>query len=299
MSTVTFALPRATVASTLRAYVALTKPWIVALLLVTTVPSMMLAAGGFPSGWLVLATLVGGALSAGGANAVNCWYDRDIDARMRRTRHRPVVTGVIPASHALGFGVALGVVAFLWLASTTTPLAAVLAAVGYLFYVFVYTVWLKRRTPQNIVIGGAAGAFPPLVGWAATTGSLDWAPLILFAVVFLWTPPHFWALALRLREDYREVQVPMLPVVAGEPATRRQILAYAVATAAVSLLLVPFGRAGWVYGLMAAAAGLWLVWEAYRLWRWPATVSPLHLYKYSLLYIGLVFGGVALDVVVS
>ncbi len=300
MSTTTVALPRAsTFGTTFRAYVSLTKPWIVVLLLVTTVPAMILAANGWPSTWLVVATLIGGSLSAGGANAVNCWYDRDIDAEMRRTRHRPLVTGTIHPAGALAFGVGLGVFAFLWLASTTNVLAAVLAAMGYLFYVFVYTAWLKRRTPQNIVIGGAAGAFPPLVGWAAVTGALDWPALLLFAVIFLWTPPHFWALALKLRDDYAAVRIPMLPVVAGEAATRQQILAYTVATAAASLLLVPFGGAGWLYGATAAAAGAWFIWEAFRLWRWPERTSPVELYKYSLLYVTLVFGGLALDVIVS
>jgi len=296
MSTTALTVPRATFGTAFRAYLSLTKPWIVALLLVTTVPAMMLAAGGWPSTWLVIATLIGGSLSAGGANAVNCWYDRDIDARMRRTRQRPLVTGVIHPAGALLFGAGLGVTAFLWLASTTNALAAVLAAMGYLFYVFVYTVWLKRRTPQNIVIGGAAGAFPPLVGWAAVTGRLDWPALVLFLLVFLWTPPHFWALALRLRDDYAGVGIPMLPVVAGEAATRRQILLYSIATAGASLLLVPLGGAGWVYALVASIAGAWLIWEAFRLWRWPTRVSPIELYKYSLLYIAMVFGGLAVDV---
>jgi protoheme IX farnesyltransferase len=300
MNATTVALPRTTsFGATFRAYVSLTKPWIVVLLLVTTVPAMVLAAGGWPSTWLVLATLIGGSLSAGGANAVNCWYDRDIDAQMRRTRHRPLVTGAVHPAGALAFGVGLGVFAFLWLASTTNVLAAVLAAMGYLFYVFVYTVWLKRRTPQNIVIGGAAGAFPPLVGWAAVTGGLDWPALLLFAVVFLWTPAHFWALALKLRDDYEAVRVPMLPVVAGEPTTRRQILAYSIATVAVSLLLVPVGGAGWFYAATAAVAGAWLVWQAFRLWHWPARTSPLALYKYSLLYIAILFGGLAVDVFVA
>lgn len=296
MSATTLALQPHSLSSTIRAYLALTKPWIVVLLLVTTIPAMMLAAAGWPSTWLVLATLLGGALSAGGANAVNCWYDRDIDVAMRRTQSRPIVTGAIHPASALAFGVGLGVAAFLWLASTTNVLAAVLSAMGYLFYVFIYTTWLKRRTPQNIVIGGAAGAFPPLVGWAAVTGGLDWPAVVLFGVVFLWTPPHFWALALRLRDDYERVGVPMLPVVAGEGETRKQILAYSVATALVSLALVPLGAAGLLYALIAMGAGGWLVWESYRLWRWPTRISPMRLYKYSLLYVALVFGGVALDV---
>jgi len=299
MSSTTAVIARPSLSTTIRSYLTVTKPWIVLLLLVTTVPSMMLAADGWPPLGTVLATLLGGTLSAAGANAVNCWYDRDIDARMLRTRHRPTVTGAVPASKVLALGVILGVSAFLWLLVTTTPLAAVLAAGGYLFYVFIYTVWLKRRTPQNIVIGGAAGAFPPLVGWAAVTGSLSWAAFVLFLVIFLWTPPPFWALALRLKDDYARAGIPMLPVVAGERETRRQILVYALLTVLVSLVLPLVSEAGTAYVIAAMVAGAGLVWHAYRLWRAGEHVSPMSLYKYSLLYVALVFAGLGVDVALS
>ena len=283
--------------ATIRSYVAITKPRIILLLLATTVPAMVVAAGGWPSTALVIATLAGGAASAAGANAVNCWYDRDIDALMRRTRTRPLVRGAIAPRNALIFGVALGAGAFAFLWAAANPLAAGLAAAAFLFYVFVYTVWLKRRSPQNIVIGGAAGAFPPLVGWAAVTGSLDWAPLIMFAIVFLWTPPHFWALALRLAGDYREARVPMLPVEAGEAATRRQILAYSLVLVPVTLLLPLTSQTGWLYVAAAGLAGLCLVALAFRLWRWPEAMSPMRVYTFSLAYLATVFLAIAADVV--
>ena len=299
MSSTTAVIARPSLSTTIRSYLTVTKPWIVLLLLVTTVPSMMLAADGWPPLGTVLATLLGGTLSAAGANAVNCWYDRDIDARLLRTRHRPTVTGAVPASKVLALGVILGVPAFLWLLVTTTPLAAVLAAGGYLFYVFIYTVWLKRRTPQNIVIGGAAGAFPPLVGWAAVTGSLSWAAFVLFLVIFLWTPPHFWALALRLKDDYARAGIPMLPVVAGERETRRQILVYALLTVLVSLVLPLVSEAGTAYVIAAMVAGAGLIWHAYRLWRAGENVLPMSLYKYSLLYVAQAFAGLVVDVGLS
>src|SRR5688572_20288706 len=237
MTTNAAAFPAATLTTALRGYVSLTKPRIIVLLLITTVPAMVLAEKGWPSSWLVLATLIGGSLSAGGANAINCWYDRDIDGIMVRTRSRPVVTGAIEPAYALAFGIALGVAAFAFLWATTTLMAAVLAMVALLFYVFVYTIWLKRRTPQNIVIGGAAGAFPPMVGWAAVTGDISLASATMFAIIFFWTPPHFWALSLRLKNDYTEAGVPMLPVTAGPEVTRLQILRYSVLLVVVTLLL--------------------------------------------------------------
>ena len=284
--------------ATLRSYVAITKPRIILLLLTTTVPAMVVAEGGWPSAALLLATLAGGAASAAGANAVNCWYDRDIDALMRRTQSRPLVLGDIPPLRALLFGAALGAGAFAFLWAVVNPAAAALAGAAFLFYVFVYTVWLKRRSSQNIVIGGAAGAFPPMVGWAAVTGELAWAPIVMFAVIFLWTPPHFWALALRLAPDYREAGVPMLPVEAGEAATRRQILAYSLVLVPVSLALPLTGAVGWLYAAAAGAAGAGFIAIAFALWRWPERTPSMRLYTYSLAYLAAIFVAMGVDVAV-
>jgi protoheme IX farnesyltransferase len=292
------AAPRITVLDTLRAYIALTKPAIISLLLITTVPAMVVAADGWPGTWLVIATILGGSASAAGANVINCWYDRDIDAIMRRTSGRPLVRGVIPPTHALSVGVALGAGAFAFLLYTTTPMAAVLALSALLFYVFVYTIWLKRRTPQNIVIGGAAGAFPPAVGWAAVSGDITLASALMFGIIFLWTPPHFWALALRLKDDYSLARVPMLPVVAGPAATRRQILLYSIVLVVSSLALVPVAGLAGIYALTAAATGAWFIWKAYDLARHPESVSPMELYKYSLLYLAVVFVAMGIDTAV-
>src|SRR3954451_24265057 len=220
------AVSRTATRSRLAAYVALTKPRIIELLLITTLPTMIVAQRGLPSGWLMLATLVGGSLAAGGANAINMYVDRDIDRLMGRTRNRPLVTGVVTPVEALVFAIALEVAAFVELWLIVNPLSAVLAVSATLFYVFVYTLWLKRSTANNIVIGGAAGAVPVLVGWAAVTGSLGLAPWVLFAIIFAWTPPHFWALAIRYRDDYARAEVPMLPVVETLPRTARKILLY-------------------------------------------------------------------------
>jgi len=292
------ALAPVTFWSTLRAYVQLTKPRIIVLLLITTVPAMMVAHRGMPSGWLVLATLVGGAVSAGGANAINCWYDRDIDRVMQRTRGRPLVTGLIRPVHALTFGVALGSGAFLFMLATTTTAAAFLSLGALLFYVFVYTIWLKRRTPQNIVIGSAAGAFPPVVGWAAVTGSVSLAPVLMFAIVFLWTPPHFWALSLRLEQDYAEAHIPMLPVTAGPAATRVQIFAYSIALVLVTLVLPAIGTVGAIYLAVAATTGGVFIWQALRLWHSPDSISPMALYKYSLVYLAVLFLALGADVAI-
>jgi protoheme IX farnesyltransferase len=248
----------------LRAYLALTKPRIIELLLVTTVPAMMLAAGGLPPLRTALATLVGGSLAAGSANALNCYFDRDIDAVMRRTVRRPLARHAVSPAAALVFGTALGVlaVALLWWA--TNPLAAGLTLAAILFYVLVYTLGLKRRTAQNIVWGGAAGCMPVLIGWSAVTGSLAWPPVVLFAVVFFWTPPHFWALAMRFRDDYARAGVPMLPVLVPPATVARRIVGYAWATVATSLLLWPLA-ASWVYAAGAAAAGTWFLAEAHGL----------------------------------
>ena len=284
---------------TVRAYVALTKPRIIELLLVTTVPTMVLAEGGVPSLWLVTAVIMGGTLAAGGANAINMYVDRDIDDIMRRTRHRPLPRHAVTPERALAFGIALSVVAFAWLTITVNLLSAVLALSATAFYVFVYTMWLKRTTPQNIVIGGAAGCVPVLVAWAAVTGEVGLPALVLFAIVFYWTPPHFWALALRYRGDYAAANVPMMPVVRGEAETARQIVLYTVALVGVSLLLLPVAGMGWIYLLAAVALGGIFVASALRL-RSDATDgrAAIGLFRYSISYLTLLFGAVAVDALV-
>lgn len=279
---------------TVSAYLALTKPRIIELLLITTVPSMVLAAGGWPGWWPVIATLIGGSFSAGGANAINNWFDRDIDEVMRRTRRRPLPRRDVSPESALVFGVGLGVIGFAWLWAFTNLLAAILSTLALLFYVFVYTAGLKRRSVQNIVIGGAAGAVPALVGWAAVRGDLGLPAWILFAVVFYWTPPHFWALALRYRDDYESAGVPMLPVVRGEEATTRSILLYSGTMVLVSLLLVPVAPMGWIYLLVAAGAGGWFVWESWRVRMDPA--RAMKLFTVSTVYLAILFGSVVVDV---
>lgn len=276
------------------AYLALTKPRIIELLLITTVPSMILAAGGWPGTWLVLATLIGGSLSAAGANALNCYVDRDIDEVMRRTSHRPLPKHQIEPRAALVFGVTLGVLGFLWLAVIVNLLAAIISTAALLFYVFVYTKWLKRTTAHNIVIGGAAGAAPALVGWAAVEGRIGLAAWVLFAVVFYWTPPHFWALALRYEPDYRSAAVPMLPVVRGVATTTRQMLLYAGLTVLVSMLLVPVADMAWIYLLAAVGLGGWFLWGTWRVHRDPSRAMVL--FTQSTYYLGLLFLAVAIDV---
>ena len=249
-----FAEVRANTWESIRTYVALTKPRIIELLLVTTVPTMVLAQGGLPSPWLVLAVMIGGTLAAGGANAMNQYFDRDIDDVMRRTRNRPLPRHAVSPRSALVFGFALSIISFVWLAVTVNLLSAALAASAIAFYVVVYTLWLKRTTPRNIVIGGAAGCVPVLVAWAAVTGTVELPALVLFAIVFYWTPPHFWALALRYRSDYEAAGVPMLPVVVGEAETARQIVIYTLILVAVSLLLVPVAGMSLLYLVAAARA---------------------------------------------
>ena len=280
-----------------RAYLALTKPRIIELLLVTTLPSMVLAARGLPSWSVVLATMAAGTLAAGSANALNCFIDRDIDAVMRRTGHRPLATHQVSPTGALVFGSALGLVAIVLMGLATNWLAAGLTAAAIGFYVVVYTMLLKRRTSQNIVWGGAAGCMPVLIGWSAVTGSLAWPPLVLFGVVFFWTPPHFWALAIRYRDDYARAGVPMLPVVATPVAVARQIVGYSWLTVAASLLLWPIAT-GWVYGVLAAAAGLALLVEAHRLYAATARGErgrPMRLFHLSNSYLAFVFVAVAVD----
>ena len=284
---------------TLRAFIALTKPRIIELLLVTTVPTMVLAERGIPSIWLMTAVVVGGTLAAGGANAINMYVDRDIDDLMRRTRHRPLPRHAVPPAAALWFGVGLTIAAFAFLALTVNLLSAVLAMSATAFYIFVYTMWLKRTTPQNIVIGGAAGCVPVLVAWAAVTGEVGLPALVLFAVVFYWTPPHFWALALRYRGDYAAANVPMLPVVRGEVETARQIVLYTIVLIAVSLLLLPAAGMGWVYLAAAVILGGFFLWGALRL-RADAADSraAISLFRYSISYLTLLFAAVAVDALV-
>ncbi len=277
-------------------YFALTKPRIIELLLITTIPSMVLAAGRWPGVWPVLATLIGGSLSAGGANALNNYVDRDIDQIMKRTRSRPLARHEVPPSNALVFGVALGVAGFAWLWATTNLLAATIATAALLFYVFVYTLRLKRTSTQNIVIGGAAGAAPTLVGWAAVTGSLDLPAWVLFLIVFYWTPPHFWALAIRYRDDYEKAGVPMLPVVAGVEATTRKMLLYTGLMVAISLLLVPVAGMRWIYLGAAIALGAWFLWDTWRVYRRPE--DAMRLFTTSTVYLAALFGAVMLDVLV-
>ncbi|MBA4169377.1 MAG: protoheme IX farnesyltransferase [Chloroflexi bacterium] len=281
---------------TVRAYISLTKPRIIELLLVTTVPTMVLAQGGFPSLWLMVAVVAGGTLAAGGANAINMYVDRDIDHLMGRTRHRPLPRHAVSPRGALWFGIGLSVLAFVFLALTVNVLSAVLALSATAFYVFVYTMWLKRSTPQNIVIGGAAGCVPVLVAWAAVTGEVGLPALVLFAIVFYWTPPHFWALALRYRGDYAAAGVPMLPVVRGEAETARQIVLYTVALIAVSLLLLPVAGMGWIYLVSAVVLGAVFLLQAVRLRRDAGNGrAAISLFRYSISYLTLLFAAVAAD----
>src|SRR3954447_3456788 len=275
-------------------YVALTKPKVQSLLLLTTVCTMEIA--GDPSLELIALTVVGGYLSAGGAGAVNHWYDRDIDALMERTANRPVPAGRVSPRAALVYGVVLALLSFVLLSATVNLLAAALAFSGFLGYVFVYTVWLKRRTPQNIVIGGAAGAIPPLVGWAAVTGGLGGMPIYLFAIVFFWTPPHFWALSILMKDEYARVKVPMLPVVRGEHETRKQILLYAVLLWAVTQLPFCAGGLGPIYLVSSLVLGGLLIGGALVLCRRADRRSALRLYLFSLLYLALLFGAMVVDV---
>jgi heme o synthase len=274
-------------------YVDLTKPKVQSLLLLTTVTTMEVA--GNPSISLIALTCAGGYLSAGGAGAVNHYWDRDIDARMRRTASRPVPSGRVSPAAALRFGIALAALSFLLLSLTVNLLAATLALSGFVGYVGVYTMWLKRRTPHNIVIGGAAGAVPPLVGWAATRGSLSWTAVYLFAIVFYWTPPHFWALSLLMKDEYAEVGVPMLPVVRGERETRRQILLYSLLLYAVSQLPFCAGAFGGIYLVSSIPLGLAFVAGAVLLYRRADRKTALRLYLFSMLYLALLFASMVLD----
>jgi len=281
-----------------RSYIALTKPRVIELLLVTTVPVMVLAERGIPNLWLVLATVVGGTLSAGSANAYNMFIDRDIDEHMGRTSARPLVTGEISGAAALVFASALGVGSVMWLWAFTTPLAALLSLAAILFYVFVYTLWLKRRSEQNIIWGGIAGCFPVLIGWSAETGSLSLEAWILFLVVFLWTPPHYWPLSMKYRDDYARVDVPMLAVVREAPAVGLQVILYAWATVAASLLLVPVAPMGVLYTVVALGAGGWFLYESHRLYQRSLRgdeLSPMRVFNSSISYLTLLFVAVGID----
>jgi len=281
-----------------RAYVALMKPRVIELLLVTTVPSMFLAARGVPSFWLVAAVLIGGTCAAGSANTLNCVFDADIDAVMKRTKARPLVRHQVPPRNALIFGLVLGAgsCALLWVVAN--PLAAVLSLGAILFYVLVYTMVLKRRTAQNIVWGGAAGAMPVVIGWAAVTGTVGWPALVMFCVVFFWTPPHFWALAMRFREDYARAGVPMLPVIATREQVCRQIVIYSWVMVAWTLLLVP--ATGWLYATFAVGFGAWFLISAHRMnrrVRGGADINPMTLFHLSNTYLMLLFVALAADAV--
>jgi protoheme IX farnesyltransferase len=287
----------------LKGYLALTKPRIIELLLITTVPTMIVAANGWPKAWLIVATLIGGTLAAGGANAFNMVIDRDIDALMERTKRRPLVTGVMSARSAALFAFALEIVAFVVLAVWVNVLSAWLALSATAFYVVVYTLILKRRSKQNIVIGGAAGAVPVLVGWAAVTNSLGWTPVLLFLVIFLWTPPHFWALAVRYRDDYHAANVPMMPVVASLRRTTLEILIYSVILWALTLLIGSSAHLGWIYAISATVLGAMFSFYALRLYRHARNdkadvAEAMKLFHFSITYLSALFILMAVDVLV-
>ncbi|MFT4214564.1 MAG: heme o synthase [Microbacterium sp.] len=301
MDTTTSAVARAThrsVGRTIRAYILLTKPRVMELLLVTTVPVMILAQGGLPNLWLVLATVVGGAMSAGSAATFNMYIDRDIDAHMRRTENRPLVTGDASPRGALIFAWVLAAASTVWLWSTTNALAAGLSVVAIFFYVVIYTLILKRRTEQNIVWGGIAGCFPVLIGWAAVTGSLDATPFILFLLVFLWTPPHYWPLSMKYKGDYQEADVPMLGATRDGLQVGLQVILYAWATVAASLLLVPVAGMGIVYTASAVVFGGWFVVESHVLYNRAARgerIRPMRVFHASITYLTLLFLAIAID----
>ena len=287
-----------------RAFLALTKPRVIELLLITTAPVMILAQSSLPTGgaipnlWLVLGTLVGGSLSAGSANAFNCYIDRDIDRIMKRTQGRPLVTGELSDREALVFAWAAGITSVLWLGLLVNWLAALLSLSAILFYVFIYTLLLKRRTPQNIIWGGIAGCFPVLIGWAAVTESLTWAPVILFGVVFLWTPPHYWPLSMKYRDDYEEAQVPMLGATRGESQVGLQVILYAWATVACSLLLIPVAHMGLVYSVSALVLGAWFIYESHVLYSRSVRggqARPMRVFHASITYLTLLFVAIAVD----
>ncbi|HEU5144250.1 MAG TPA: heme o synthase [Dermatophilaceae bacterium] len=282
-------------------YVSLMKPRIIELLLITTIPVMFLADGGVPNLLLIVNTLIGGTLSAGSANTLNCYIDRDIDAVMHRTSNRPLVTGTISPRGAINFGLALAVVSTLWLGLLVNWLSAGLALLALLFYVVGYTLMLKRRTAQNIVWGGAAGCMPVLIGWSAVTNTVSWSAVILFMVIFFWTPPHYWPLSMRFKDDYASADVPMLPVVEGSTVVAKQIVLYTWAMVLTSLALIPVQPMGWVYTAAAVVAGALFLTEAHRLHARAkagaseAVLKPMRLFHYSITYLTILFVGVAID----
>jgi protoheme IX farnesyltransferase len=284
---------------TWRAYLALTKPRIIELLLVTTIPTMFLAAGGFPDWALVCWTLLGGTLAAGGANVLNCYLDRDIDAMMHRTAHRPSATGQISGPKTVAFGLVLSALSVLVLAATVNLLSAGLAAFAIAFYVIGYTMLLKRRTSQNIVWGGAAGCMPVLIGWSAVTGSLSWTPLVLFLIVFFWTPPHYWPLSLRYKDDYAAAGVPMLPVTETPKVVAKQIIIYSWVMVATTLVLIPIADMNWLYSSIAIASGALFIYEAYalqsRVRKNLDELNPMRLFHWSISYLSLVFLAIGID----
>ncbi len=300
--TITASVPHS-LGDVLKGYVALTKPRIIELLLVTTIPTMVVAANGIPGLWLILATLGGGTLAAGGANAMNMVIDRDIDAIMERTKRRPLVTGMMTPRAATMFAFGLEVIAFAVLAIWVNQLSAWLAMSATAFYVVVYTLWLKRRSRQNIVIGGAAGAVPVLIGWSAVTNSLTWTPVLLFLVIFIWTPPHFWALAVRYRDDYQAANVPMMPVVASLRHTTLEILVYSVLMWALTILIGPTAHLGWVYAVSATLLGAMFTFYALRLYRHARAdradvAEAMRLFHFSITYLTALFVMMAVDVLV-
>lgn len=288
----------------LRGYVALTKPRIIELLLITTVPTMVVADRGIPGLWLIVATLVGGSFAAGGANALNMVIDRDIDAVMKRTQNRPLVTGVLSVRQALLFSLGIELAAYVVLAIWVNQLSALLALSATAFYVVIYTMLLKRRSKQNIVIGGAAGAVPVLIGWSAVTNQLGWAPVLLFVVIFIWTPPHFWALAVRYRDDYAAANVPMMPVVASLRRTTLEILVYTVIMWAVTVLIGPVAHLGWIYALSATVLGALFTFYALRLYNHARNdradvAEAMRLFHFSITYLTALFVMMAVDVLVT
>lgn len=280
----------------------LTKPRVIELLLIATVPTMILAQRGLPDLWLIAATLFGGALSAGSANAFNCYIDSDIDKLMGRTKNRPLATGELTQREALVFAWGIGIISFVWFALIINLLSALLSLAAILFYVFVYTLGLKRRTPQNIVWGGAAGAMPALIGWAAVTNEVSLSAWVLFLIIFLWTPPHYWPLSMRYLEEYKLANVPMLPVVAKNETVGRQIILYAWAYLAATLLLIPVAGMGVIYSVVAVVAGIWFTWESHRLYneaKERVPENPMRLFHGSITHLTLLFLAIAIDPLVT
>ena len=291
----TLASDTSTPRSTAAAYVALTKPRIIVQLLITTVPTMIVAERGLPGLWLIVATMIGGTFAAGGANAVNMYVDRDIDAIMKRTKGRPIVTGEIAPRNALIFSVGLLVIAGAWLAAVVNVLSAVLALTAAAIYIFIYTLWLKRTSSQNIVIGGAAGCMPVLVGWAAVTNTLAIEPFVLFGIIFLWTPPHFWALAVKYKDEYSAADVPMLPSVASMENTSRQIVAYSVAVWALAVAFGPIADLGWIYLATSIVSGGMFTLYSVQLMRDPNAKRAMKVFTFSLTYLTALFVAMAAD----